>query len=190
MSLKNRKIVSYYLISAQTPSALKPLREYFKIDTFPSVNTLKQEMSFVGRDEVVKVIITESVTPQDIDYLQGEPKVQQLLGFNSGAKGGKMGGNARSTEELIMLLNNLEDKDHLEIPANNVLFTIDQGTKKLNLYRLNYHCNITYGDRVKAKEDFVRLARKLSPGESASIDKFEKEYRIDLKGEDKRKMVL
>ena len=70
MLLKNRKIVSYYLISTTSTNALHSLLEYFKIDTFPSVNTLKQEMSFVGKDEVVKVIVTDSVPPQDIDYLQ------------------------------------------------------------------------------------------------------------------------
>lgn len=42
MSLKNRKIISYYLISSHHGPALPPLRQYFKIDTFPSVATLKQ----------------------------------------------------------------------------------------------------------------------------------------------------
>lgn len=45
MSLKNRKTVSYYIISNQKASiapVLTSLRQYFKIDIFPSVATLKQ----------------------------------------------------------------------------------------------------------------------------------------------------
>ena len=108
-------------------------------------------MSFVSRHEVVKVIISSDVPSSDLEYLQQEVKVKQIIGYNSGAKGGKVTGNAKSTEELIGILNTLEEKDALEIPENNVLFTIDQDTKKLNNYRLNYHCNTLYGDRVKAK---------------------------------------
>ena len=52
------------------------------------------------------------------------------------------------------------------------MFTIDQDTKKLNLYRLNYHCNTMFGDRIKAKEDFVKLARKLYPNQNGEIDRF------------------
>ena len=42
MSLKNRKIVSYYIISSNLGPEIAPLRQYFKVDTFPSVSTLKQ----------------------------------------------------------------------------------------------------------------------------------------------------
>lgn len=45
MSLKNRKTISYYIICSQKASiahVLASLRQYFKIDTFPSVATLKQ----------------------------------------------------------------------------------------------------------------------------------------------------
>jgi hypothetical protein len=45
MSLKNRKTISYYLISSKKTSfnqLLAQLRQYFKVDIFPSVTTLKQ----------------------------------------------------------------------------------------------------------------------------------------------------
>ena len=116
--------------------------------------------------------------------------MKQIIGYNSQAKGGKVTGNAKSTEDLVNILNSLEEKDALEIPENNVLFTIDQDTKKLNNYRLNYHCNTLYGDRRKAKEDFIKLARKLYPQQSADIDAFEKEYDLELKGSERTKMVL
>ena len=51
------------------------------------------------------------------------------------------------------------------MPASNVLFMIDQDTRLLNKYRLNYHCNTIYGDRAAAKEDFIKLARKLYPNQ-------------------------
>lgn len=45
MSLKNRKTVSYYIISNEKTTIapiLSFLRQYFKVDIFPSVATLKQ----------------------------------------------------------------------------------------------------------------------------------------------------
>jgi hypothetical protein len=54
------------------------------------------------------------------------------------------------------------------------LFLTDQDTKNLNKYRLSYHCNTHYGNRNAAKEDLVKLARKLFPQETAVIEQFEK----------------
>ena len=70
MSLNNHKTVSYYIIAPNSIPNLSQLRQYFKIDTFPSVSTLKQEMSFVNRFEIVKVIITDQVPNEDVNYLQ------------------------------------------------------------------------------------------------------------------------
>jgi hypothetical protein len=84
----------------------------------------------------------------------------------------------------------LEEKDSLAMPAANVLFTIDQDTKTLNKYRLNYHCNTIFNDRQAAKHDFVQLAKKLYPDQGAAIAQFEKEYDLSLKGEELRKMVI
>ena len=190
MSLTNRKVVSYYLISSQHGPALSPLRQYFKIDTFPSVATLKQEMSFVNRTEIVKVIFSDGLPQSDLEYLQNEPKISQLIGFSTNVQGNKIAGNANNATELVSLLNSLEEKDKLEIPASNMLFTIDQDTKILNKYRLNYHCNSIYNDRASAKADFILLARKLYPEQKQVIDQFEKEYDLTLQGEEKRKMVL
>ena len=90
-----------------------------------------------------------------------------MIAFSCSVKGGKIKGSAKSTEDLINILNSLEEKDQLEIPANNVLFTIDQDTKKLNNYSLNYHCNTLFSDRAKAKEDFLKISRKLYPSQSS-----------------------
>lgn len=53
MSLTNRKTVSYYLIHPHKDVAidetLKGLRAYFKVDHFPEIKTLKQEMAFVNK---------------------------------------------------------------------------------------------------------------------------------------------
>jgi hypothetical protein len=70
-------------------------------------------MSFVHRFEVVKVIVTGQLPTEDIDYLNQEPKITQIINFNSSIKGAKIGGTASSTEELIALLNSLEEKDAL-----------------------------------------------------------------------------
>jgi hypothetical protein len=56
------------------------------------------------------------------------------------------------------------------VPPSNVLFTIDQDTKTLNRYRLNYHCNTIFGDRKAAKDDFIKLAKKLYPDQMAAIN--------------------
>lgn len=74
MTLTNRTVVSYYLINPNKDSSIddliRSLRQYFKIDYFPEIKTLKQEMSFVNKQEVVKVIASADATTQDIDYLQ------------------------------------------------------------------------------------------------------------------------
>ena len=66
MSLQNRKSVSYYFITPDNSSdlnnLLNELRQYFKLEHFPTIKTLKQEMSFVGKLELVKVIITNKIT--------------------------------------------------------------------------------------------------------------------------------
>jgi hypothetical protein len=66
MSLQNRKIVSYYFIyteqSEQFHHLLNELRQYFKLDHFPTIKTLKQEMSFVGKSEIVKVIVSDNIS--------------------------------------------------------------------------------------------------------------------------------
>lgn len=53
MNMQNRKMVSYYCICAQNTSSLAAtltmLRQYFKIEHFPTVKTLKQEMVFVNK---------------------------------------------------------------------------------------------------------------------------------------------
>ena len=66
MSLQNRKSVSYYFITPDNSSdfnnLLNELRQYFKLEHFPTIKTLKQDMSFVGKLELVKVIITNKIT--------------------------------------------------------------------------------------------------------------------------------
>lgn len=62
---------------------------------------------------MVKVIVTGQVPSEDINYLNQEPKIAQIINFNSSAKGAKVGGTASAPEELISLLNSLEEKDAL-----------------------------------------------------------------------------
>ena len=47
-----------------------------------------------------------------------------------------------------------------------------------------------FGDQIKAKEGLVKLARKLYPTQNAESDIFSKKYKIDVKVEEKRRMVL
>jgi hypothetical protein len=96
MSLKNRKTVSYYLIAAQNGPTLSTLRQYFKIDTFPSVATLKQEMAFVHRFEIVKVIVTD-IPQQELEYLNQEAKISQIIGYGCHPKSSKTAGSAKET---------------------------------------------------------------------------------------------
>ena len=90
----------------------------------------------------------------------------------------------------MKVLNELEEKDSLEIPANNVLLMIDQDTKILNKYRLNYHCNTHSQLSTSAKKDFLELARALLPQKQAEITQFDSEYEQGLAGEKRREVVL
>ena len=189
MSLHNKKVVSYYFISSQRPSQLQHLRELFRINVLQSVGVLRQEI-FIGRQEVVKVIITDEMSHSDIDDLQASVSIAQLVCFNCEGKEGKRKGNVKTFSELIDLLNSLEEIDQLQIPANNY-FCYEKDTNIINLYQLNYRCIIgSFINRSKAKDDFVKLARKLYPEQVGEIDMFQRQYNIDLKGEQKRKMVL
>ena len=60
----------------------------------------------------------------------------------------------------------------------------------LNKYRLNYHCNTDYVGRNQAKEDLITLAKHLFPQQSQEIEKFAKEYNLELEGAEKNKLVL
>jgi hypothetical protein len=121
MSLKSKKAISYYFIQAHRnpdlDSTLKQLRQYFKLDYFPEVKTLKQEMSFVHKNQIVKVIFTRDLPAEDLEYLQGETKISQLVQFGEGPaslkKYSKVVGEAKSAQSLIELLNGLEEKDAL-----------------------------------------------------------------------------
>ncbi len=41
---------------------LTQLRNYFKLDYFREIKTLKQEMSFVHKNQIVKVIVTDAIS--------------------------------------------------------------------------------------------------------------------------------
>ncbi len=53
MTLTNRKTISYYLIHPSKDSSIvnviNGLRGYLKVDHFPEIKTLKQEMAFVNK---------------------------------------------------------------------------------------------------------------------------------------------
>jgi len=63
--MTSRKSVSYYFIhfqSADHKDMLTQLRNYFKLDYFREIKTLKQEMSFVHKNQIVKVIVTDAIS--------------------------------------------------------------------------------------------------------------------------------
>lgn len=88
MTLANRKKVSYYLIHSQKGTYilqwLQQLQQHFKIDHFMDIKTMKQEMSLVGKHEVIKAIVTDALPSQDIEYLIAEQKVNQIVMVCSG----------------------------------------------------------------------------------------------------------
>lgn len=196
MTLTNRKTVSYYLIhpnrDASIDQLLISLRTYFKVDYFPEIKTLRQEMAFVNKHEIVKVIASAHLTPADVEYLQNESKIYQIiiLGHPQNALNSpKIVRTVEHSTDLLSALNQLEEKDSLTIASSNLLL-VDSDTKLLNKYRLNYQCNTNYNGRTQAKEDFLTLARHLFPAQQVEIEKFQKEYNLELEGEERRKMVL
>lgn len=90
MTLANRRKVSYYLIHPRKDAAieaiLKELRTYFKVDHFPEIKTLKQEMTFVNKHEIVKVIAAGELGQQDFEYLQNEGKIYQIIQLGKNEK--------------------------------------------------------------------------------------------------------
>jgi|688.fasta_scaffold37760_2 hypothetical protein len=150
MTLNSRRTVSYYFIHPEKEvgdDLLKHLRVYFKIDHFKSIKTLKQEMSFVNKLEIVKIIASSSLSKDDIDYLVAENKIYQIIfyGLNSNKQelNGKIVATAENVEDLIKKLNEKESKDTLNVSSHNLLL-VDKDTKLLNKYRLSYHCNTTF----------------------------------------------
>ena len=88
LTLRNTKPISYYLIQPHKDPALEQtlalLRQYFKVDYFPEIKTLKQEMSFIGANQVVKVIASCQLWEEDVAYLQQEDKVAQVIQWGEG----------------------------------------------------------------------------------------------------------
>lgn len=71
ISLKHSKTVSYYIIDPlhQTDlPTLQKIRSYFKLDSFPSIKTLKQELSFYNQGQIIKVICCQP-SKEDLEYL-------------------------------------------------------------------------------------------------------------------------
>jgi hypothetical protein len=195
MTLSNRRIVSYYLIhplkDASIEDMLRQLRGYFKVDHFPEIKTLKQEMAFVNKHEIVKVIASHDLSPQDLDYLQNESKINQVILLGKNQQHSALSKVVRAVEpdQLLAALNELEEKDSLTIPPSNLLL-VDEDTRLLNKYRLNYQCNTHYMSRNQAKQDFLALAHHLFPQEAQQIDQFAKDYKLELEGEEKDGLVL
>lgn len=55
-------------------------------------------MSFVGKSEVVKVIITHNISNEDMDYLQNQFKISQIIVYGNPRDGKKVGGSASNTQ--------------------------------------------------------------------------------------------
>lgn len=49
---------------------------------------------------------------------------------------------------------------------------LDEDRKLLNRYRLNYFCITSKHLKTKSKDDFIRLAKALSPDQGDKITKF------------------
>ena len=85
LSLRNSKPVSYYFIQPHKDAALErvlaDLRQYFKVDYFPEIKTLRQEMTFVGVNQVVKVVASGQLWEEDFAFLQEEGKIAQVVQF-------------------------------------------------------------------------------------------------------------
>ncbi len=112
MTLNSRKTVSYYFIHPEKEvgdDLMKHLRTYFKIDHFKSTKTLKQEMSFVNKMEIVKIIASSTLSKEDIDYLVGENKIYQVIIYGQNSNkyelNGKIVASAENVDDLIKKLN-------------------------------------------------------------------------------------
>lgn len=88
---------------------MKQLSTYFKIDHFKSIKTLKQEMSFVNKLEIVKIIAPSSLPKEDLDYLIAESKIYQIIFYgpnsNSQQLNGKIVATAEEAADLVKKLN-------------------------------------------------------------------------------------
>jgi hypothetical protein len=66
----------------------------------------------------------------------------------------------------VKALLKLQEKDILEVPSSSILL-VDEDTKLLNKYRLNFHCATKYSSRYQAKLNFLALANRLFPDKRA-----------------------
>ena len=67
---------------------------------------------------------------------------------------------------------------------------LDEDRKLLNRYRLNYFCFTSKQLKSKSKEDFVRLAKALTPDQTDKITKFENEYSLTFTGNEAHAQTL
>ena len=128
-------------------------------------------MAFVNKHEIVKVIASGELAQQDFEYLQNEGKIYQVIQLGKNEKHAsfkKIIATVENDSKLLATLNELEGKDNLSNPPSNILL-VDEDTKMLNKYRLNYHCNTNYVGRSQAKEDLITLAKQLFPQQSQEI---------------------
>ncbi len=60
----------------------------------------------------------------------------------------------------------------------------------MNKYRLNFHFLINQNLSNKSKSQFVALSKQIFPDEIKNIENFEKNYKINLDKDDRRKQTL
>lgn len=162
------------------------------MELFSELRTLKQELAFIGPDDLVKVIVAAGagVGEAEMGFLQRERKIYQIVQV-----GGEPPIPLRKVRpvadwaQLLPFLRELQAGDELFLPSSTILLA-DEDTKLLNKYRLNFHCATKFGCRRQAKRDFLVLARHLFPGSGAEISRFEEEYDLSVEGEARARMAL
>jgi hypothetical protein len=110
-----------------------------------------------------------------MEFLQREQRVYQIVLVGDGDPPVPLRKikPVASWHLLLAFLRELLSRDPLEINSSTLLL-VDEDTKILNKYRLNFHCATRFHSRRQAKQDFITLAKHLFPEQALEISKFER----------------
>lgn len=114
----------------------------------------------------------------------GNEQSQQQSQSRKEERSSKNSFSSMQTEEedayALESLSNISLKGH----HMNMVFMIEDDTNLMNKYRISFHSLTENSSSKTAKKDFISFAKKFAPESGQTIADFEKNYRIDLPGED------
>lgn len=126
VTLRSRRQVSYYWIdprvyNAENQKYFNQFLQFFKIESFTSIEGLKGELEQIQNQELIKVVTAASLADDDYRYLQDEKKIAEVFLFCGNEEKAKLlqrnfkkiTGFGLKCPQVIEILKQAEAKDNL-----------------------------------------------------------------------------